>query len=74
MLLVGPTGTGKTLLCESLARLLKVPFVTADATSLAQSRYVNDEIQAILERCMTKPRARWREPSMASCSSTRSTN
>jgi ATP-dependent Clp protease ATP-binding subunit ClpX len=50
VLLVGPTGTGKTLLCESLARLLTVPFVTADATSLAQSRYVNDEIQAILER------------------------
>ena len=36
VLLVGPTGTGKTLLCESLARLLTVPFVTADATSLAQ--------------------------------------
>ena len=50
VLLVGPTGTGKTLLCESLARLLTVPFVTADATSLAQSRYVNDEMQAILER------------------------
>jgi ATP-dependent Clp protease ATP-binding subunit ClpX len=50
VLLVGPTGTGKTLMCESLARLLGVPFVTADATSLAQSRYVNDEIEAILER------------------------
>ena len=50
VLLVGPTGTGKTLMCESLARLLKLPFVTADATSLAQSRYVNDEIEAILER------------------------
>jgi ATP-dependent Clp protease ATP-binding subunit ClpX len=54
VLLVGPTGTGKTLLCESLSRLLKVPFVTADATSLAQSRYVNDEIQAILERLHDK--------------------
>lgn len=54
VLLVGPTGTGKTLLCESLARLLTVPFVTADATSLAQSRYVNDEIQAILERLHDK--------------------
>ncbi|MDH4115257.1 MAG: AAA family ATPase [Burkholderiaceae bacterium] len=54
VLLVGPTGTGKTLLCESLARLLSVPFVTADATSLAQSRYVNDEIQAILERLHDK--------------------
>jgi ATP-dependent Clp protease ATP-binding subunit ClpX len=54
VLLIGPTGTGKTLLCESLARLLAVPFVTADATSLAQSRYVNDEIQAILERLHDK--------------------
>jgi len=54
VLLVGPTGTGKTLVCESLARLLKVPFVTADATSLAQSRYVNDEIEAILERLHDK--------------------
>ena len=54
VLLVGPTGTGKTLLCESLARLLTVPFVTADATSLAQSRYVNEEIQAILERLHDK--------------------
>ena len=54
VLLVGPTGTGKTLVCESLARLLKVPFVTADATSLAQSRFVNDEIEAILERLHDK--------------------
>jgi ATP-dependent Clp protease ATP-binding subunit ClpX len=54
VLLVGPTGTGKTLICESLARLLKVPFVTADATSLAQSRFVNDEIEAILERLHDK--------------------
>jgi ATP-dependent Clp protease ATP-binding subunit ClpX len=54
VLLVGPTGTGKTLMCESLARLLGVPFVTADATSLAQSRYVNDEIEAILERLHDK--------------------
>ncbi len=54
VLLVGPTGTGKTLMCESLARLLNVPFVTADATSLAQSRYVNDEIEAILERLHDK--------------------
>jgi ATP-dependent Clp protease ATP-binding subunit ClpX len=54
VLLVGPTGTGKTLMCESLARLLTVPFVTADATSLAQSRFVNDEIEAILERLHDK--------------------
>jgi ATP-dependent Clp protease ATP-binding subunit ClpX len=54
VLLVGPTGTGKTLLCETLARALRVPFVTADATSLAQSEYVNDEIEAILQRLIEK--------------------
>ena len=48
--LVGPSGTGKTLLCETLAGCLGVPFVTASATSLAQTRYVNDEIEAILRR------------------------
>ena len=41
ILLIGPTGTGKTLLCEMLARILELPFVTADATSLAQTEYVN---------------------------------
>jgi len=50
ILLIGPTGTGKTLLCETLSRILGVPFVTADATSLAQSEYVGEEIVAILQR------------------------
>jgi len=50
ILLIGPTGTGKTLMCETLSRALRVPFVTAEATSLAQSRFVNDEIEAILQR------------------------
>jgi len=50
VLLIGPTGTGKTLMCETLSRALRVPFVTAEATSLAQTRYVNDEIEAILQR------------------------
>ena len=54
VLLVGPTGTGKTLLCETLSRVLEVPFVTANATSLAQSEYVNDEIEAILQRLIDK--------------------
>jgi ATP-dependent Clp protease ATP-binding subunit ClpX len=54
VLLVGPTGTGKTLLCETLSRVLEVPFVTANATSLAQSEYVNDEIEAILERLIDR--------------------
>ena len=54
VLLIGPTGTGKTLLCETLARILGVPFVTAEATSLAQTRYVNDEIEAMLRRLVDK--------------------
>ncbi len=54
VLLIGPTGTGKTLLCETLSRVLGVPFVTADAMSLAQTRYVNDEIEAILQRLIDK--------------------
>jgi ATP-dependent Clp protease ATP-binding subunit ClpX len=54
ILLIGPTGTGKTLMCETLARALGVPFVTAEATSLAQSRYVNDEIEAILQRLVDR--------------------
>lgn len=54
VLLIGSTGTGKTLLCDTLSRLLGVPFVTADATTLAQTRYVSDEIEAILERLVDK--------------------
>jgi len=54
VLLIGPSGTGKSLVCETLSRVLGVPFVTADATSLAQSRYVNDEIEAILQRLVDK--------------------
>jgi ATP-dependent Clp protease ATP-binding subunit ClpX len=54
VLLIGPSGTGKTLVCETLSRILNVPFVTADATSLAQTRYVNEEIEAILQRLLDK--------------------
>jgi ATP-dependent Clp protease ATP-binding subunit ClpX len=54
ILLIGSTGTGKTLLCETLARILGVPFVTAEATSLAHNRYVNEEIEAILQRLVDK--------------------
>ncbi|BBO20690.1 ATP-dependent protease ATP-binding subunit ClpX [Candidatus Desulfobacillus denitrificans] len=54
VLLVGPTGTGKTLTCETLARALQVPFVTADATSLAQTEFVNEEIDALLQRLLEK--------------------
>lgn len=54
VLIIGPSGCGKTLLCETLARLLQVPFVTADATSLAQTRFVGEEIEAIMERLVEK--------------------
>jgi ATP-dependent Clp protease ATP-binding subunit ClpX len=54
VLLVGPSGTGKTLLCDTLSRMLNVPFVTADATSLAQTKYVNEEIEAVLQRLLDK--------------------
>jgi ATP-dependent Clp protease ATP-binding subunit ClpX len=54
ILLIGPTGTGKTLMCETLSRFLRVPFVTANATSLAQTKYVNEEIEALLTRLLEK--------------------
>ena len=54
VLLIGSSGTGKTLLCETLSRLLDVPFVTAEATSLAQTRFVNEEIEAMLQRLVDK--------------------
>jgi ATP-dependent Clp protease ATP-binding subunit ClpX len=54
VLLIGPTGSGKTLMCETLSRALEVPFVTAEATSIAQSRYINDEIEAIMQRLVER--------------------
>jgi ATP-dependent Clp protease ATP-binding subunit ClpX len=54
ILLIGSSGTGKTLLCSTLSTFLRVPFVTAEATSLAQTRYVNEEIEAILQRLIDK--------------------
>ena len=54
VLLIGNSGTGKTLVCETLSRMLGVPFVTADATSLAQTKYVNEEIEATLQRLLDR--------------------
>ncbi len=53
-LLIGNSGTGKTLMCETLSRILDVPFVSAEATSLAQTRFVNEEIDAILQRLVER--------------------
>ena len=54
ILLIGSSGTGKTLMCETLSRTLGVPFVTAEATSLAQTRYMSDELEAILQRLVDR--------------------
>src|SRR5258705_4279439 len=54
VLLIGPTGTGKTLMCETLSHALEVPFVTAEATSIAQSRFINDELEAIMQRLVER--------------------
>jgi len=52
ILLVGPTGTGKTLLASTLARIVGVPFVVADATTLTQAGYVGDDVENILVRLL----------------------
>lgn len=48
IMLVGPTGTGKTLLAKTLARILDVPFAVADATTITESGYVGDDVETIL--------------------------
>ena len=52
ILLIGPTGTGKTLLASTLARIVGVPFVVADATTLTQAGYVGDDVEHILVRLL----------------------
>ncbi|KFK45073.1 hypothetical protein AALP_AA1G339900 [Arabis alpina] len=53
VLLMGPTGSGKTLLAKTLARLVNVPFVIADATTLTQAGYVGEDVESILHKLLT---------------------
>ena len=46
--MIGPTGSGKTLLAQTLARILNVPFAIADATSLTEAGYVGEDVENIL--------------------------
>ena len=52
ILLVGPTGSGKTLLAQTLARLLDVPFVIADATTLTEAGYVGEDVENIIQKLL----------------------
>ena len=52
ILLIGPTGSGKTLLAQTLARLLNVPFVIADATSLTEAGYVGEDVENIIQKLL----------------------
>lgn len=54
ILLVGPTGCGKTLLAETLARLLNVPFTIADATTLTEAGYVGEDVENIIQKLLQK--------------------
>ncbi|MBL8476278.1 MAG: ATP-dependent Clp protease ATP-binding subunit ClpX [Methyloversatilis sp.] len=54
ILLVGPTGSGKTLLAQTLARLLNVPFVMADATTLTEAGYVGEDVENIIQKLLQK--------------------
>lgn len=54
ILLIGPTGSGKTLLAQSLAKLLDVPFVIADATTLTEAGYVGEDVEHIIQKLLQK--------------------
>ncbi|CAM0883990.1 unnamed protein product [Alopecurus aequalis] len=54
VLLMGPTGSGKTLLAKTLARIVNVPFIIADATSLTQAGYVGEDVESILQKLLVE--------------------
>ena len=54
ILVIGPTGSGKTLLAETLARQLNVPFTMADATTLTEAGYVGEDVENIIQKLLQK--------------------
>ena len=52
VLIIGPTGSGKTLLAQTLARILNIPFAIADATTLTEAGYVGDDVENVLVRLL----------------------
>jgi ATP-dependent Clp protease ATP-binding subunit ClpX len=73
IMLIGPTGTGKTLLAQTLAKLLSVPFTIVDATTLTEAGYVGEDVENIILKLLQAPVATSRSASRASSTSTKST-
>jgi len=73
ILLIGPTGCGKTLLAETLARLLDVPFTIADATTLTEAGYVGEDVENIIQKLLQKCDTTLIVPKLVSYISTKST-
>lgn len=71
IMLLGPTGSGKTLLAQTLARTLKVPFAIADATTLTEAGYVGEDVENILLKLITALTSISHAPKSASSISTK---
>ncbi len=66
VLVLGPTGSGKTLLAKSIARYLDVPFIIADATSLTEAGYVGDDVETMISRLLQAAKGDVKEKAVAS--------
>lgn len=73
ILLIGPTGSGKTLLAETMARLLNVPFTIADATTLTEAGYVGEDVENIIQKLLQSVIMTSRKQSAVSSTLTKST-